>query len=88
MAKKQKLKRIRTPIGQRFDSRLHLPITLLFWTATGLGAWLLHESRPVTQEFLGLVRNPEVEVASAIDGRLVPNRLDLAERALRQEIAV
>ena len=31
---------------------------------------MLHESRPVTQEFLGLVRNPEVEVASAIDGRI------------------
>jgi len=70
MAKKQKLKRIRTPIGQRLESLFHLPITLLFWTATGLGAWFLHESRPVTQEFLGLVRNPEVEVASAIDGRI------------------
>jgi multidrug resistance efflux pump len=70
MAKKQKLTRIHTPFGQRLESLFHLPLTLLFWTATGLGAWLLHESRPVTQEFLGLVRNPEVEVASAIDGRI------------------
>ena len=70
MAKKLKLQRIPTPIGQRFESLLHLPITLLFWTGAGLGAWLLHESRPVTQEFLGLVRSPEVEVASAIDGRI------------------
>ncbi len=70
MAKKKKLKRIRTPLGQRLESLFHLPITLIFWTAAGSGAWLLHESRPVTQEFLGLVRNSEVEVASAIDGRI------------------
>ena len=70
MAKRQKLKRIRTPIGQRLESLLHLPVTLAFWAAAGLGAWMLHESRPVTQEFLGVVRSPEVEVASAIDGRI------------------
>ena len=70
MAKAQKMKRVRTPIGQWFERLLHLPVTLAFWGAAGLGAWMLHESRPVTQEFLGLVRNPEVEVASAIDGRI------------------
>jgi len=70
MAKRQKLKRIRTPFGQRLESLLHLPITLAFWSAAGLGAWMLHESRPVTQEFLGVVRSHEVEVASAIDGRI------------------
>ena len=67
---KNKLKRIGTPIGQRLEGILRLPITLLFWSAAGLCAWMLHQSRPTTQEFIGLVRNPEVEVASAIDGRI------------------
>ena len=64
------MKRVRTPMGQWMESILQLPMTLALWVTAGLGAWTLHESRPVTQEFLGLVRNPEVEVASAIDGRI------------------
>ena len=70
MAKTQKLKRISTPIGQRLEELLHMPVMLAFWAAAGFGAWMLHESRPVSHEFLGLVRNPEVEVAAAIDGRI------------------
>jgi multidrug resistance efflux pump len=70
MAKKKRLKRIGTPIGQRLEGLLRLPITLLFWSAAGLSAWMIHEDRPVTQEFIGIARSPEVEVASAIDGRI------------------
>ena len=70
MAKEKKLKRISTPLRQRLEGFLHLPIMLAFWAAAGLGAWMLHDNQPVTHEFLGLVRNPEVEIASAIDGRI------------------
>ena len=70
MAKEKKLKRISTPLRQQLEGFLHLPIMLAFWAAAGLGAWMLHDNQPVTHEFLGLVRNPEVEIASAIDGRI------------------
>lgn len=70
MAKRQTLKRISTPIGQRLEGLLRLPITLLFWSAAGIAAWTIHDNRPTLQEFIGLVRNPEVQVASAIDGRI------------------
>jgi len=70
MAKQQNLQPISTPIGQRLEGLLHTPIMLAFWAAAGFGAWMLYESRPVSHEFLGLVRNSEVEVSSAIDGRI------------------
>jgi len=31
---------------------------------------MIHQNRPISQEFIGLVRSPEVEVASTIDGRI------------------
>jgi len=70
MSQSKRLKPIRTPLKQRLEGALHVPATLLFWAATGLGAWTLHQSRPTQHDFIGLVRSPEVEVASAIDGRV------------------
>ena len=49
------MKRVRTPMGQWMESILQLPMTLALWVAAGLGAWTLHESRPVTQEFFCLL---------------------------------
>ena len=70
MSQSKRLKPISTPLKQWLEGALHVPATLLFWAATGLGAWTLHQSRPTQHDFIGLVRSPEVEVASAIDGRV------------------
>ena len=70
MAKKNTMKRVRVPIKQRLEGAFRIPFTLLFWVATGLGAFTLHQTRPIPHDFIGLVRSPEVAVSSAIDGRI------------------
>jgi multidrug resistance efflux pump len=70
MAKNTKMKRVRVPIKQRLEGAFRIPFTLLFWATAGFGALTLHQTRPIPHDFIGIVRSPEVSVASAIDGRI------------------
>ena len=64
------MKRVRIPLNQRLEGSFRVPATLLFWLATGFGAFTLHQTRPIPHDFIGLVRSPEISVASAVDGRI------------------
>ena len=70
MAKNKKMKRVSIPLNQRLEGSFRVPATLLFWLATGFGAFTLHQTRPIPHDFIGLVRSPEISVASAVDGRI------------------
>jgi len=70
MVQNKKMKRVNVPLKQRLEGAFRIPFTLLFWGAAGAAALTLHQTKPVPHDFIGLVRSPEVSVASAVDGRI------------------